>query len=143
MSLWSANAGMKSLFGALNAVYHERKRRSLVWFALTTFAFTLGAIAFTIIALPAIVAVPVILDFVGLTSVCTESGSEPKILASDGASTHIIPSGRKPAMLLGDMRDRKKLQRAWCFAPVPRRRLPPEPFWWSMVDSAGRPPSAI
>jgi membrane protein len=80
MSLWSANAGMKSLFGALNAVYHERERRSLVWFALTTFAFTLGAIAFTIIALPAIVAVSVIPNFVGLTSVCTESESEPLIL---------------------------------------------------------------
>jgi membrane protein len=68
-SLWSANAGMKSLLGALNAVYHERERRSFVRFTLTAFAFTLGAIAFIIVALLAIVAVPVILNFVGLSRV--------------------------------------------------------------------------
>ena len=68
-SLWSANAGMKSLFGALNAVYHEHEKRSFVRFTLTAFAFTLGAIVFVTIALLAVVAVPVILNFVGLSSV--------------------------------------------------------------------------
>jgi membrane protein len=68
-SLWSANAGMKSLFGALNAVYHERERRNFVRFTLTAFAFTLGAITFIIVALLAVIAVPVILNFVGLSRV--------------------------------------------------------------------------
>ena len=66
-SLWSANAGMKSLFDALNVVYHEREKRGFIRFTLTAFAFTLGAIAFVIIALLAVVAVPVILTFVGLS----------------------------------------------------------------------------
>jgi membrane protein len=68
-SLWSANAGMKSLFGALNVVYHEHEKRSFVRFTLTAFAFTLGAIVFVIIALLAVVAVPVILNVVGMSSV--------------------------------------------------------------------------
>ena len=68
-SLWSANAGMKSIFGALNVVYHEKENRSFIRFTLTAFAFTLGAIAFIIVALLAVVAVPVILNFVGLSSI--------------------------------------------------------------------------
>jgi membrane protein len=68
-SLWSANAGIKSLFGALNVVYHERETRSFLRFTLMAFAFTLGAIAFIILALLAVVIVPVVLNFVGLSSV--------------------------------------------------------------------------
>ena len=68
-SLWSANAGMKSLFGALNVVYHEKEKRSYLKFTLEAFAFTIGAIAFIIVALFAVVAVPVILNFVGLSSI--------------------------------------------------------------------------
>ena len=68
-SLWSANAGMKSLFGALNVVYHEKEERSFVRFTLIAFAFTLGAIGFIIAALLAVVVIPVILNFIGLSSV--------------------------------------------------------------------------
>jgi len=68
-SLWSANAGMKSLFGALNVVYHEKEKRSFLKFTLEAFAFTLGAIGFIIVALFAVVAIPVILNFVGLSSI--------------------------------------------------------------------------
>jgi membrane protein len=68
-SLWSANAGMKALFDALNVVYHEREKRGYLRFTLTAFAFTLGAIAFIIMALLAVVAIPVILNVVGLSSV--------------------------------------------------------------------------
>ncbi len=65
-SLWSANAGVKSLFDALNVVYHEREKRSFVKLTLISFTFTLGAIAFVIVALLAVVVVPVVLKFVGL-----------------------------------------------------------------------------
>jgi membrane protein len=71
-SLWSANAGMKSLFGALNVVYHEKEKRSFLMFTLTSFAFTFGAIAFIIAALFSVVVIPVILNFIGLTSIGTE-----------------------------------------------------------------------
>ena len=68
-SLWSANAGMKSLFSALNVVYHEQEKRSFLRFTLEAFAFTIGAIGFIIVALLAVVAIPVILSFVGLSSI--------------------------------------------------------------------------
>jgi membrane protein len=66
VSLWSANSGIKSLFDALNVVYHEREKRSFIKLTLISFAFTLGTIAFVIIALFTVVAVPIILNFVGL-----------------------------------------------------------------------------
>ncbi len=69
ISLWSANSGMKSLFDALNVVYHEQEKRSYVRRTLISFAFTLGAIAFLIVALAVVVAVPVLLKFIGLESI--------------------------------------------------------------------------
>ena len=67
-SIWSANAGMKSLFDALNVVYHEKEKRSFVRLTLTSLTFTLGAVGFIIIALLAVVAVPMLLNFVGFGS---------------------------------------------------------------------------
>jgi len=63
ISLWSANGGMKGLFDALNIVYGEEEKRSFLWLTLTTLAFTLGMLVFAIIALAAIVVIPVILKF--------------------------------------------------------------------------------
>ncbi len=65
-SLWSANAGMKSLFDAMNVVYHEHEKRSFVRLTLVSLSFTLGAIAFLILALFAVVALPIVFAFVGL-----------------------------------------------------------------------------
>ena len=68
ISLWTANAGMKALFDALNIVYDEREKRSFVVLNVQSIAFTLGGIAFILLALGGIVALPVVLDFVGLSS---------------------------------------------------------------------------
>jgi membrane protein len=65
-SLWSANAGVKSLFDALNVVYHEREKRGYVWRTLVCLCFTLGGLGFLIVALAAIVAVPIVFAYVGL-----------------------------------------------------------------------------
>ena len=62
-SLWSANGGMKGLFDALNVVYGEEEKRSFLWLNLTTLAFTLGMLLFTIVAVAAIVVIPIILKF--------------------------------------------------------------------------------
>jgi membrane protein len=66
ISLWSANAGMKAIFDALNIVYDEEERRGIVALNLQSLAFTLGAIAFVLLALVGIVVLPIVLDFVGL-----------------------------------------------------------------------------
>ncbi len=66
ISLWSANSGIKSLFDALNIVYHEHEKRSFFMLTLISFAFTMGTILFVIIALFGVVAIPIILNFIGL-----------------------------------------------------------------------------
>ena len=65
-SLWSANQGTKALFDALNIVYDEEEKRGFVLRTAVTLAFTLGIILFVLLALAAVVAVPVALNFVGL-----------------------------------------------------------------------------
>jgi membrane protein len=58
IALWSANAGVSGLFTGLDAVYEEAEHRNLIVFYATTFAFTLGAIAFVILVLGMLVALP-------------------------------------------------------------------------------------
>ena len=66
LSLWSANAGMKAIIDALNIAYDEEEKRAFVTTQPQSLAFTLGAIAFMLLALAAIVVLPIMLDFVGL-----------------------------------------------------------------------------
>jgi membrane protein len=67
-SLWSANAGVKAFFDALNVVYHEQEKRGFVKLTLITVTFTIGLIAFILLALGAVVVVPIALNYVGLGS---------------------------------------------------------------------------
>lgn len=68
VSLWSANAAMKSLFDTLNIVYGEREKRGFVKLNAVSLSFTLAGIAFVLVALGAVVIVPVALKFVGLSN---------------------------------------------------------------------------
>lgn len=68
LSLWSANGATKAIFDALNVVYEEEEQRSFLRRTATTLAFTLGAILFALLAMAAVVALPIVLDFVGLGS---------------------------------------------------------------------------
>src|SRR5688572_26013826 len=65
IALVSANSGMAALFDALNVVYGEQEKRSLVRFYATTFLFTLAGIAFVMMAVSAVVVLPLILKLVG------------------------------------------------------------------------------
>jgi membrane protein len=85
ISLWSANAGMKSVFDALNIVYDEDEKRSFLSLNLRSLAFTLGAMAFILIALAGIVVLPIVLDFIGLGS----------------ATEWLLAIGRWPVLLAG------------------------------------------
>jgi membrane protein len=68
-SLWSANQGTKALFDALNVVYDETEKRGFLLRTAITLAFTLGGILFVLIAMAAVVAVPIVLNFMGLGGV--------------------------------------------------------------------------
>ena len=84
MSLWSANAGIKSLFDALNLVYNESEKRSFVKLNLVSLTFTLLAILFVLLAISAMVVVPIVLNFLGL----------------GGATEMIFKIARWPALLV-------------------------------------------
>jgi membrane protein len=62
LSAWSANAGMKAIFDALNVAYGEEEKRGFVRLNLTSLGFTVALILFAILALVGIAAIPVLLD---------------------------------------------------------------------------------
>lgn len=65
VSLWSANAAIKALFDALNAVYREREERGFVLRTAVSLAFTIGSLVFVLIAMGSVVVLPAVLNFVG------------------------------------------------------------------------------
>ena len=67
-SLWSANAAMKSLFDTLNIVHGEDETRGFFKLNAISLGFTLGGVAFILSAIGSIVIVPVLLQYVGLSS---------------------------------------------------------------------------
>jgi membrane protein len=83
-AIWSANAGMKALFDALNLVYDERGTRGLIKLNLISLAFTTGAIVFLVISLGAIVVLPLALGYLGLS----------------GQAAHVANILRWPALVL-------------------------------------------
>jgi membrane protein len=68
VSLWSANAATKSLFDTLNIVYGEKEKRGFLKLNATSLGFTLAGIVFVLLALGAVVVMPVALAFIGLSN---------------------------------------------------------------------------
>jgi membrane protein len=66
VSLWSANAGVKAMFDALNVAYGEEEKRSFLKLNLESLAFTLGAMLALGVALAAMVGVPALLKMAPL-----------------------------------------------------------------------------
>lgn len=62
LSAWSANAGMKAIFDALNVAYGEDEKRSFIRLNLTSLCFTVALIIVAIVALAAIAAIPVLIE---------------------------------------------------------------------------------
>jgi membrane protein len=72
IALWSANSGVSALFDALNVIYGEKEKRSIMGFYATTLAVTSGSILFIVTVLVAVVVLPATLHLFGLPSL-TES----------------------------------------------------------------------
>ena len=68
-ALWSANAGTKAMFSALNDVYGERETRGFVKVAALSLAFTLGGIAFLVATIFLTILLPKLFGLVGLGAV--------------------------------------------------------------------------
>jgi membrane protein len=84
ISLWSANAGTKAIFDALNVAYREDEKRGFFKLNAMSLAFTLGTLAFAQIALGAIVVLPFVLGRLGLV----------------GAMHSFITAGKWPMLLV-------------------------------------------
>jgi membrane protein len=68
ISLWSANAAMKSLFDTLNIVYGEPEKRGFFKLNAISLGFTVAGIVFVLSALAAVVVVPVVLNYLHLSN---------------------------------------------------------------------------
>ena len=66
IALWSANAGMKSLFEAMNIAYHEVETRSFIKLNAITLMFTVGAIVVMGLMLGVLIVLPTVLGYVGI-----------------------------------------------------------------------------
>lgn len=67
-SLWSANAAMKSLFATLNIVYGEEEKRGFIKLNAVSLTFTVAAIVFVLVALGAVIVIPVALNYLHLSN---------------------------------------------------------------------------
>jgi membrane protein len=93
ISVWSANAGVKALFDALNIVYGEREKRSFLKLNAISLAFTCGALLFILLALAALVVLPLITDLLGLVEGARQLialGKWPALLLAIGVMIAII-----------------------------------------------------
>ncbi len=84
ISLWSANAGLKALFDALNLIHEAEEKRGFIKLNIVSLGFTILGIIFAILALAAVVAIPVILNASGL----------------GGATELLVNFGRWPILFL-------------------------------------------
>ena len=84
VSLWSANAGLKALFDALNLIHEAEEKRGFIKLNMVSLGFTILGIIFAILALAAVVAIPVILNATGL----------------GGATELLVNLGRWPILFL-------------------------------------------
>jgi len=68
IALWSANAGVKAIFDALNVVYDEDEKRGWIKLNAISLSFTFAGVVVLILILGAVVALPLVLAFVGFAA---------------------------------------------------------------------------
>ena len=66
LAIWSANAGVKAIFDALNVAYEEREKRGFIRLNTVSLAFTVGGIAALLLMVGTVVAFPLALDHLGI-----------------------------------------------------------------------------
>ena len=71
VALWSANSGVKALFDSLNQIYGEKEKRGFIELNLVALTFTISSIALFVLAIAAIVALPLALDQLSPSGVVT------------------------------------------------------------------------
>jgi membrane protein len=69
LAVWSANGGMKALIDALNVVYEEKEKRGFFKLNAISLGLTFGALVAVLLAIGAVVALPIVLNIIGLGSI--------------------------------------------------------------------------
>jgi membrane protein len=69
VALWSAMGGVKAMIDALNVTYDQQETRSLLRYNLVALLFTLGSFAILLLAIGAVVAVPLAFSWFGLAGI--------------------------------------------------------------------------
>jgi membrane protein len=102
ISLWTVNSGVKALFDALNVVYEEQEDRGFLQLNALTLLLSFGIIVFILLMLAAIVAVPIVLNYIplpGASAVLAEVGRWPILFALVTLALEVLyrygPSGAK------------------------------------------------
>lgn len=67
LAIWSANAAMKAMFDALNAIYDEREKRSFLRYNLVSLGTTMAAIALLLAAIFLLAIGPSLIEYLHLT----------------------------------------------------------------------------
>jgi membrane protein len=112
-ALWSATSGVKAIMDALNVAYEEKEERSFLRLNLIAIAYALIGVAAVMVAVGAVVVVPIVLNGLGFGSV----------------SARLIAVARWPALLI-----LVNVGLAAMYRYLPCRR---EPRWqWLTVGSA-------
>jgi membrane protein len=68
VSLWSAMSGVKAMIDALNVIYEQQEGRSFIALNLAALVFTLGGFAAFLLAIVAVIVLPLVLSPIGLGS---------------------------------------------------------------------------
>lgn len=105
IALWSANAGMKALFEAMNVAYGENEKRGLIRLNLTSVFFTFASLALVVLIITLAGVVPAILNYLWLgrwTELIVRLARWPLLLGLIGAAItalYRLGPSREPAKL--------------------------------------------
>jgi membrane protein len=66
IAIWGSNAGVKAVFDAINVAYGAKEERGFFKLNFISLVFTLGAIACALLALTAVVVLPISFHYLGL-----------------------------------------------------------------------------
>jgi membrane protein len=83
VSLWSAMSGVKAMIDALNVIYEQQEGRNFFKLSLVALVFTLGGFATFLLAIAAVIVLPLVLAPIGLGSAAgtlTRFGRWPALL---------------------------------------------------------------
>ncbi len=69
LAVWSANGGTKAMMDALNVAYEEEEKRGFLKLNAVSLTFTFGGLIAALLAIACIVAIPIVLATIGLSSV--------------------------------------------------------------------------